>query len=226
MTDNQLINKIKQLKKIKPQNDWVVLCKSQILKQEEFKISFFSLFKQPAYIFSTAIMLLVIGLVGFFFLDLNREKVIETIEQQDKALPKPSQEIVLALEGLQKEIDKASETLKEIKEPQKVLEARNVVIPFIEATEKVVAELEKLELEENIKTENKILAIRTSIEEFQNTQKLSEARSARYLIDFLKTRTLTESQQEILVKAEQNYAEGNYIEALINAIFVHQIAER
>lgn len=225
MTDNQLINKIKQLKKeIKPEKNWVALCKSQILEQEGFKFPLISVFQNlfqtrrflPVYTTVAVLMLLIVGIASFFILT-EQDRPVEVAQ---------TPAIILALEGLQAEVNRATGVLEGLKEPQKVLEARNTVIPTIEMARNLIAEVEKLELEQGIKTDNKILAVKESLEGLESAQKLTEARSAKYLIEFLQTRTLTESQQELLTKAEQNYAEGNYIEALINAIFVQQVAEK
>lgn len=233
MNEFELIYQLKQLKEIKPQKDWVVLCKNQILDKEDFseKFSIISIFQnlffikkfKPVYIVSTGIMLLFIGAVSFFLLT-GKEKPIEIAETPTK--PESTKEIVLALGDLQKEIDQTIISLEEIKEPQRVLETRNVIVPFVQATKEVLAQLEKAELEQNVRTDNKVLAVKQSVENLESAQESTIAKLANNLIQFLKTRTLTETQQEVLKQAEQAYNEGNYHQALIDVMLVQQLIER
>lgn len=233
MTEKELINQIKELKQIKPQKDWAVLLKAQILEKEkpERKLIFFRdilrVFQlKPAFATATALMLFAVAIAGFLFFTNEKPAKIAETQTETQTEPKPAEGIILALGELQTQIEQATESLKEIKEPQKVLEARNIVIPFIEATKETIAQIEKLESTQNLKTDNEILATRNSIDKLQSAERLTLARVANDLIQFLKTRTLTESEQEILKNAKQAYSDGNYKQALINAMLVRQLIER
>lgn len=232
MTEKELIGKLQELRQIKPQNEWVVFAKAQILTEKEAKRSlapfgrFSEIFKifqfKPVFATATAVMLLIVGIAGFFIFT-NQEKQVE-VAQIPTIVPDSTQEIILALEDLQKEINLATESLKEIKEPHKVLESRNTVVPFVATAREMIAEIEKLELEQNV--DNKILALIKGVEKFDNAQKSAEARTANYLIQRWKTVTLTEAQQEVLKQAEQAYANRDYAQALINVMLVQQLIER
>lgn len=220
MNDKALIKKIKLLKEIKPERKWVVLTKSQILGKEQRvelnPLSFLSFLFKPTYAISAATMLLIIGLVGFFVIqDRSSVQVAET--------PEPSQEMILALTGLREEINKATELLKITDQPQKILEVRNVVVPTIKVARNIISELEKAELEKNIVTNNELFAVRNSLDNLQDIQTSREAEIARNLIQDLRTRNLNQAQQEILDRAELAYTEGNYHQALIDAMLVAQI---
>jgi hypothetical protein len=217
MTEKELINKIKQLKQIKPQKDWVVFCKGQILKKED-KSSIISVFQslfsaKPLYVVSATAMLLIIVMTGFF---VFKDRTVEN-EALVKPEPAPDQEIVLALENLQIEMDKTIKTLKELKKPQQILEARNVIVPTIEMAREIVTEVEKKEINQDAK----VLAVK--IDELENTLDKSMAVLTKDLIKFLETRTFTEAQQKILEQAKNDYNQGNYHQALINAMLIQQM---
>ena len=225
MTQDQFIKNLKQLKQIKPNQNWVVFNKTQILGQEEktFENFFSVLWRKPAYATIVAVILLAIGIAGFLLVETPEKVVV----YQPKELVEPAveKEIILALEGLQKEINELTEGLRKIEEPQKVLEARNVIVPTIEATRKLVVEVEKLEQEIEDK-QDKILTVKTRVDGLENTLDERLAIITSRLIQDLKTKTLTDIQQEILEKAELAYQDGDYAGALIDAMHVRQNIER
>ena len=236
MTENELIKNLKQLKQIKPKQDWVVFSKTQILGQEtESKnpsiVSVFqTLFKKPAYATITVALLLVVGIAGFLFL-IDKEKPAQIVEiPKEIVYDEPEKEIIVALGDLQKGIEQTTQGLRKIEEPQKLLEARNVIIPFIEDAREMIVEAEKLEKDTKINKDKQVLGtvinVNESIDELESTADKMIAIEAKNLIQYLETRTLTEVQQEILEKAKQAYQDGDYNVALINAMFVNQLRER
>ena len=235
MTENELIKNLKQLKQIKPKQDWVVFSKTQILGQEtESKnpsiVSVFqTLFKKPAYATITVALLLVVGIAGFLFL-IDKEKPAQIVEiPKEIVYDEPEKEIIVALGDLQKEIEQATQGLRKIEEPQKLLEARNVIVPFMENAREMIVEAEKLEKDTKIKNGQvlgTVININKSVDGLENTLDDMTAIQARQLIKYLETKTLTDIQQEILEKAKQAYQDGDYNVALINAMFVNQLRER
>lgn len=226
LTENQLIQKIQELKQIKPDKDWVVLCKRRILPessswQEQLSIIFGNLprlFLQPKPVLAVSItlILLVAGLV--FYLDREPTE----IAQQLPAELEQAKMIVIALEELQTEVNQATKELKKIQEPQKVLEARNVVVPTIEAARNIIVETERLEQDIRNK-QDRILAVKTSIDELESALDEALAIQAKRLIQDLETKTLTETQKQVLEQAKTAYQKGDYNIALINAVFVTQL---
>jgi len=65
MTQAEIIKQLQGLKEIKPNQDWVVLTKSQILRTEKPVFSPFAIFS-PAKVYSCAGMVFVLLLVGIF----------------------------------------------------------------------------------------------------------------------------------------------------------------
>lgn len=229
MTENHFIQKIKELKQIKPDKDWAVLCKARILPktptwQEQCTTVFKNLpnlFLQTKPVLAILVLLILLGAGLIFYLDREPAE----IDQWSLAEKEQARMVVLALEDLQTKINQATEELKKIQEPQKILEARNVVVPTIEAARDVIAEAKKLEprIEKDTRKGSQILAVKTNVDELESALDEMIAIQARYLIQDLETRILTEAQQEILEKAKQNYAQGDYIEALINCLFINQL---
>ncbi len=225
MTENELINKIKKLKQIKPEKDWVVLTKNQILGQEQkqtisiFQILFQTKRLKPVFVMATVIILLFVGIAGFLHL-AERPVIIVEIPAEPLIAAEQVEIITLALEKLQIEIDQTAVSLKKIEDPQKVLEARNVVVPAIVAAREIIVEVAKIETDE----QRRVLT--TRVNELEKTLEDVTAIQARYLIQDLKTRTLTELQKEILEKAKQTYQQGNYHKALINSMMVGQMLDR
>ena len=226
LTENQLIQKIQELKQIKPDKDWAVLCKRRILPessswQEQLSIIFGNLprlFLQPKPVLAVSItlILLVAGLV--FYLDREPTE----IAQQLPAELEQAKMIVIALEELQTEVNQATKELKKIQEPQRVLEARNVVVPTIEAARNIIVETERLEQDIRNK-QDRILAVKTSIDELESALDEALAIQAKRLIQDLETKTLTETQKQVLEQAKTAYQKGDYNIALINAVFVTQL---
>lgn len=226
LTENQLIQKIQELKQIKPDKDWAVLCKRRILPessswQEQLLIIFGNLprlFLQPKPVLAVSItlILLVAGLV--FYLDRDPTE----IAQQLPAELEQAKMIVIALEELQTEVNQATKELKKIQEPQRVLEARNVVVPTIEAARNIIVETERLEQDIRNK-QDRILAVKTSIDELESALDEALAIQAKRLIQDLETKTLTETQKQVLEQAKTAYQKGDYNIALINAVFVTQL---
>ena len=240
MNDNQLIAKIKQLKQIKPKEKWALLAKNQILEQEQELpepvlktelTSFFAFFRKPAFAFTAAITLVVLligAIAGFFYLGEGEQpaEIVKTpAELEQLAEAEQAQAIVLALEQVQLEIVQATEFLKKIEEPQKILEARNAVVPTIEAVREVIVEAEKLEQQDTRTKDNQVLAVKSDIDELENALDEIIAIQAKALIQDFETRTLTEVQNKILEKAKQAYNKGNYTEALVNCLFINQLAK-
>ncbi len=216
MNENELFNKIKELKQIKPNQSWVVLTKNQILGGEpsyrgraSVALFAFDFLRKPGFAVVAAVLLLFAGLAGFFYLTERPNEMAEVPAETEQA-----KMIVLALEELQTEVNQATEALKKIKEPQKVLEARNVVIPTIEAVRNVIAEAP---------AEAQVLAMK--INKMESALDEMTAIQAKSLIQDLETRTLTDIQNNILEKAKQAYEQGNYTEALINGLFVSQLIQ-
>ncbi len=215
VTEKELIGKIRELRQIRPRKDWVVLVKSQILGEEP-KILFFPFFK-PVLATVTAFGILF----GIFSLAQNSlpgntlysiKKMIEKgqavfVSEEEKPafqlklanqrledLTKvPVKNLVPAIEEYQANISEAAKNLTEAKKPD---------------VEKIVAQTKKLE-----ENKQKVEALGVVLGE---TEKLDNAISqlVEREIEELESQTLTESQQELLEAAKEDFEAGNYSQAL------------
>jgi len=221
MTEKELISKIQELKKIKPEKDWVVRTKTQILGPENF--SFFPYFKL---VFASLIFIFVIfGLFGFAQNSLPGDVLYPVKKITEKGreifLPpqkKPVFQLKLANEKL-RDLTKVSPknltpTINEfeanISEAAKnltKLESTNsnpiVIKEVVKETEKLKANKEKIESSLGIKID-------------QSTQEIDQAlgKIVKNLINDLEKRSLSLEKAKVLEKMKKLYQAKKYSEAL------------
>ena len=238
MNENQIISKIKLLKQVRPDRDWVISTKVQILKQRQGsllkELSFSSLFSgignfrkmfQPA-VMIPALLILVIA--GFFIFANN-------LPEEPELAQNPLEQarvIAPAIEELQLAIAKTTEGLKniEIENPETILEINKVVESVVLASKPVISraqelvkdielEMKEQDINQDAKKKGLILAVQvekleTAITEFEKSPQEPMARIVEGQINNLRDRTLTEEQEELLEQAEQYFQKGKYNQAL------------
>lgn len=219
MTEKELIKKIKQLKKIKPRKDWVFLTKKEILGREEKKFDF-SLIFSPKLAFSLISLFLLFLLGGFLYykiINLPLENSPENITKVEVIVP--------ALQGIQEKVVKATQELKKIEEPQKILKAKKIVQKTVKVGEEIVSEAKKLKKEiQNSQTEKKeevltaltkeISQTKEKFEEMEKTYQEMLAEKVERLIEELEESSLSAQQKEIFEKAKRDFEKENYSQAL------------
>jgi len=220
MTENELISKIRELRDIKPNKDWVSLNKVRVLG-EESGFSFFPYFK-PA--FATLICVFAIfGLFGF-----SQNSVPGDFLYSVKKIVEKGQAIFVSeQEKPQASLELANKRLEEL---TKIAEANQVkkLAPAINEFQASVSEVAKnfskmegissdsvtikkfVELDKNKQIAEQILATQINTEELDNTYK----DLAENLIKDLETRTLTEEKEEILNQMKELAEQEKYSEAL------------
>ena len=233
MTEKELIGKIRELRQIRPSQDWVSLTKSQILgtstglsASEESKLDniisvFHVFFLKPAYA-GLIVVFVLFGLFGFSQNSLPGDLLypIKKITEKSQAvfvseeeLPKYNLEIAnKRLEELNKiaqtnQVKKLAPAISEFQ--ANVAEAAKSLAKVKgQDVEKIVAQTKKLE--ENKKKVEEVLATKIETEELDNA--LSQIVESQ--IKDLEGRTLTEAQMKILAEAKADFEAGNYSEAL------------
>ena len=207
ITAKQLISQIKTLKDIKPRQEWASLLKSQILAEKKpsyakasegqgnsatFASIFSNLFAQKSFVYSFAVMLvLILGAFGLMKL------LPGTFSQKSTAsitATKPAQldpKVVAAIKNL-------NQTLKDnpVQNPQ--------AIQGIAASLKTLADIPGANLTAN-----------------SDVQDLYKTVVANQIIDLQKT-TLTNDQQKILSDTVNLYNAGKYNEALEKMLLINQ----
>ena len=224
MTEKDLIRQLKELKEIKPREDWVLLTKRQILPEEkpETMISVFQVFHWKLAFAPLVSVLIIIGLFGFanytvpgdFLFPVKKAAETAQVELSSSA-EKAGVHLRLANKRLEElgEIAEANRvrslapTIKEFQD--NITEAVNSLSSMDSATLKeLVQETQKLE-EQKQKVES-VLGVQIGSEE---TDKL-EKQLASYLISDIEKTTLNEEDQKLLTEAKEAFEAGAYTLAL------------
>lgn len=231
MNEKELINSIKQLKEIKPNQEWVSLLKSQIITAPECKTAparinplglkdFISNFKfqirnynlKPAYAFAT-VLLLFVGVVSVSqFVNLNNQTEIlskSVTALEAKALSIKVDNLAKANnEGKAENINLAVKEVKDkVAELGKALKDNptkdGAVVKEIADSLKVLATMQGTEMQGNVE----IKALYQTIVEAQITD-LEEA-------------TLTEEQTKELEEIITLYNDGEFVQALEKILLIN-----
>lgn len=233
MNEKELISKIRLLREIKPSQDWVVLLKQQVLEEVsvEKKTSIFEFL--PRLIFqynklafaSLLVFAIVTGAFTFAQNSLPGDPVyiLKKITEKSRAvfvseenLPKVHLEFAnKRLEELNKiaETNQVKKLAPAISEFQANISqaAKNLIQATSsrpEALKGIVEETQKLN--ENRKKIEALGVVIGETEEWDNALSQLVERE----IKDLETRTLTDSQKDILVKIKDDIEQGRYFEAL------------
>jgi hypothetical protein len=214
MTEKELIKKIKELKKIKPEKEWVFFTKKEILGESEPLI--FPFFKPALIGFSLILILLGISYASlpgepFYFIKKIAEKTQKAFLPEEE---RPKLEMELAnrrLEELSKiaeknDVRKLSPAINEAKES--VAQATKNLVKSKKVDKEIVQKT--LELEKKKQEIEKVLGTKITEEETEDPTKLV----AKYLIEDFENRTLTDEQKQNLEKAKEYFKNGDFAKAL------------
>lgn len=215
MQNHQLIRKIKELRQIKPTEEWVFLTKERILKRRAHTetvpfSSVFSFLFQPIRkpIFAVAPLVVLAAVLGGFF-------VYNIIEQGSG---NQETNIIASLERLEKNLSQITSDLNGLKTAKDTNQAL-VMTEIVKATAKQGEEIVDLIKSTTKFKPNHVLASLNGVgeaykeleEEVNNTQ----VEMIKDYIEYLKQTSLTEEDQERLELVEEYYNEGKYIDAMI-----------
>jgi len=235
MQEKELIRTIKELKKIKPRKDWVLLTKEQILgtstelsTSEEKRFELFPLFK-PAYA-GLFLLLFVVGLLGISSSALPGEPlyVIKRISERTQAALVPQEEESrLNLELANRRLEELGQIAKN-NEVKKLAPAINEFQASVSQAAKKIASGGK----PNKETVAQIIRLEEAKKDMEKTYGIAglEASAesdptkmvAEMLIEDTEQRTLSQEQLPIFEEAKTLYQEGNYSEALIKILSLSQ----
>ena len=231
MTQAEIIKQLQGLKEIKPNQDWVVLTKSQILRTEKPVFSPFAIFS-PAKAYSCAGMVFVLLLVGIFGFAQNSLPgdflySIKKITERSQAVfvsgdEKPIFQFKLAnnrLEELAKiaqanQVNKLSSALKEFSAAKS--EAKKEVVNSIKNKPEGAVEIARevaIELQELNEKEVRVLAS-LGLEPVKESGELTEKTMIEILIKSAEDASLTEEQENDLAGVKELYDSENYQGAL------------
>lgn len=236
MTEKQIIAKIRQLKQIKPREDWVYFTKQRILeeKETEFSFSFVSFLKElqrgerfvfrhkPAFAFLT-ILVVLIGVFGFVQNSVPGDSLfaLKKIAEKGTAVfiaeknqPKHNLEVV----------NKRLDDLTKIAVENEVNNLAPAINEYQKSISKVVESLSKAENSDIIREiadivkelEQKEERVKSLGIEIGEDGELSNilANIVETEIKDLENRTLSQEQEQALNEIKQDYEAGSYSEAL------------
>ena len=250
MTEKQLIAKIKKLKQIKPQEDWVYFTKNQILNEtldqrslapekgakllnfiEEIRRGERFVFRhKPAFAFLT-VLAIFIGLFGFTQNSVPGDSLfaLKKIAEQSQAVfisqkdqPKHNLEIA----------NKRLDDLFKIAEENEVANLASAINEYQETVSKAAESLARAD-EPDIKEIAKVIKefeekkeiIKSLGIEIGEAEELNNvlAKIVETEIIELEDRELTLEQEEVLIKIKQDYEQGNYPQALEDILLFNQL---
>ena len=245
LNDKELISKLRQLRDIKPRQEWVFLAKQKILNSEEKTQSFsfgdiiagVKIILQHKYALSSVMTLaILLGMFGFAQNSLPGDllfPVRKITEQTQSALtsqeaqPKRSFEIAnKRLEDLEKiaQQNTTKNLASAINEYQaSVSEAAKNLASKVSANNKeevkqIVQEVKKLE--ERVK---QVKALGVELGESSNELENALAEMVQEEINSLEGKLLTDGQKGIFDDAKKDYEAGNYSEALEEILTINPV---
>jgi hypothetical protein len=224
MTEKELILKIKKLRTVQPDREWIQLTKSQILGEAQTSFTFHSWLKNRAFLVAPALaIILVVGV----FLYSNRHQIF--IEQPGIAVdPAILEAVTTGLRTVELDVVKATAHLQKAKDPQRVLGAQDSISSALESGERIVAAAKKLsekpqnQEKEAPKVMTVITGVENALEEMEKTYTEKQKELAGQLIEELENSILQDFQKELVEEAKNHYNQGNFSEALIKAIEASQ----
>jgi len=236
VTEKELISKLKELRQIKPEKEWVSLAKTSILGETP-GFYLFPFLKLPSAseggrrkftFFAPALAGLVSVLIFFGVFAFSQNAVpgdflysVKKIKERSQSFFVSEQERPQAsLESAQKrlkELTKIAETNQGKKLPQAINEfqaSASEVAKSFSKTEGIGSNSEAIkkivELDKNKQILEQTLATKIETEELDNTYK----NLAEYLISDFGTRTLTEDKEEVLSQMKELAKQEKYLEVL------------
>ncbi|KPJ73556.1 hypothetical protein AMJ48_01235 [Parcubacteria bacterium DG_74_1] len=237
MEEKELIAKLRELRQIKPSQDWAVLVKDEILGQEQkakqespFAIilsTFRMIFAKPAYA-GLAAFFVFAGLFGTFTFaqkSLPGEKLYsmkKVTERVQSAFVSEEELPLVQLELTNKRLEELAQVAQEnrVKNlPSAINETRASISEANKNLAKASspAEVKKIvdEIEEKAQTISQTLGVAFGEEELEELKQSSDKLYAEDLISALEASTLTEGQEEVLSQMKQLIEEEKYSGALI-----------
>jgi hypothetical protein len=240
MDELNLIKKLESLKEIKPNNDWVVFTKREVLskqfEKEEILFSFESLINKIAYVFETPKVLapvlsgLIVAVFGFAIITAqgtnpgdNLYSIKKTCDQMKMSFMTPEEQTVARVKQVDQilvqldKISKAGENKNRKLEASIVNEAREALTVVSKLSEDKKVELAQRVISGVSKFEGTSNAslISDDNEDYQTLRdiyKLSVEGEIKNLES--NENNLNEKQLSLLEIAKENFLIGNYLEAM------------
>lgn len=221
MEERQLIKKIKEFRQIKPNKDWVLFTKREILEQgkEEQIVSWlFTPFSRPALVVRPLIagVLILAGVFVYLYLGALTPQIVQLPFLSDK--PAETEMVITSLEELQESLEQITlglNNLKKAKDPNQALVMTEIVKATAKEGERVINQIKSSEGTLSRKT---LASLNDSLDGFGEVFEKAGGVGKEILelsLDDLEQRSLSEEDELRLQKAIEYYNEGRYIEAML-----------
>ncbi|MBZ9572632.1 hypothetical protein KJA17_00340 [Patescibacteria group bacterium] len=222
MQEHQLIKKIKELKQIKPNKDWVLFTKREILEEgrEEQIVSWlFTPLRRPALVVRPLIagVLILAGVFVYLYLGALTPQIAQLPFLSERKGVE-TETMVASLEELQGSLEQITlglNNLKKAKDPNQALVMTEIVKATAKEGERVINQIKSSGGTLSKKT---LASLNDSLdgfgEVFEKAGGVGEEILGFYLDD-LEQRSLSEEDELRLQKAIEYYNEGKYTEAMI-----------
>lgn len=219
MTEKQVIKKIKTLKQIKPNRNWVLFTKKEILeqgKEEQIMSWLFTPFSRPALVVRPLIagVLILSGVFVYLYLGALTPQFVQIPFLSERRAEAETMRASLAeVQASLAEIRLSLNNLKNSRNLNQALAMTEVIKATAFRGEEILRDM---------KTEGVSKKVLTALNEVENTFKgLQESSFSiqremiEILLEDLGQRSLNEEDQTRLANAQDYYDEGKYNEAMI-----------
>lgn len=242
MTEKELIAQLREFRQIKPNQDWVLLTKNNILegtRRDRVSVSFGEILEgiriilKHKYAFSSALFILILlGVFGFSQNSLPGDSLYPI-----KKMAENSQAVFFSERGqIFRNFDLANKRLNDLTKAVEQNSVRNLgpaINEFQTSVSKAVESLGQAEKNpqaikeiavEVKKLEDKTKEVKSLGVEVGETGQLQKALAqlVEEQIKDLEAKTLTEEDQKVLEQAKDSYAEGDYSQALEDILLLSQ----
>ena len=239
ITEKKLIEQIKMLKEIKPNEKWASLLLSQIVEQKPLGKAvvqsnparltamvdaFFGIILQKKLAYSLAsFMFVIVGVLGFANYTMPGDLLfpIKRLGEQSQANLMGQTELAQNIANLNSRINDLAKVSKQSNKssiPSVIKEIKANASELTKVLKNTSAD--KKEVKEIVSTLKTLADFSgTDLNEFQDVQDLYQEIVVAQIIDLKKT-TLTLEQKKTLVVIEALYEEGKYMDALENILLI------
>lgn len=221
---DNLILKIKGLRQIRPEKEWILSTKAQILKgtdQERYALRLDWLTSRSFLIFPAILVILSLGLLLY-----NKNILYPTVVSSDlETLRMVSDNLKVVMVSL----DQTTEILDKIEEPERALKVGEKISSTLKSGEKMVeASRRMVEAPRANKNspetfsaisdaEYAVESVEYALQDMEETYLGKQKQLTLELIKDLENRSLNEEQARLLDEAKEHYNRGEFDQALEKA---------
>lgn len=217
MNENELVEKIKILKSIKPDQNWVLNTKTQILGQshrESLSMAGITdwLRGRAFLVLPSVIALLLMGIFAY-----NNLISLEKTSQDAEALEAVASNLGLVYSNLLA----TAVNLEKVQQADKIVKVKDSVDSALKNGQKLVVAARETAAESKKVSPDVLAAIvdvENALDRVETVYSEKEKQVAENLIQDLENRSLTEEQQALLEQAKEYYVQGMFNEALIKLL--------